>query len=993
MAEKLIVGPFDKGLRTDLLPFNIDNNSFPTLINSYQWRGRIRRKRGTSLLGRLQRWIGITNGAGNASINILPIPIPDGISSFSVGNAFFVDPGSASPVSLLSNTSATATLNRATGVLTIAGAPINTGVIYYPSLPVMGLEDLILESNDTPGNLSFDTTYSYRISTSQPHNIYDVSFYKNPSADATNLPGYIPKSTWTPTTWNGDDYRQFYTVNYQGALWATNGVEVPFTGASIGMQYKNITNVVINAAGPPAIATLTIVAHGLVRGDFVFINEVNGITGINFQTGYVVSADPQAANTVQVEFPNATLGGAYISGGIAQYLTNRADTTIDSLRWYDGDPVDGNPTSPTFVEGKGWVNFAPPLSQSAFSIAGLTPAIYYLVGAKIIFPFKDRLLFIGPVVQAAGGNSIYLKDTVIYSQNGTPFYTSSFTNINPVVDDPTLANIVFHPILVPVNQSATAPAYFEDSTGFGGFIRAGIDQAINTCSVNRDVLILGFDRSQSQFVYTGNDLLPFNFYFTNYELGSSSTFSTINFNDFIMTRGDRGYIISNQQGAERFDLLIPDQVFEINAENNGVQRITAQRDYVNEWVYFTYPSDEIEYKFPNQTLFYNYRDKTWSMFNESFTTYGQFQKIDSDTWGTLDYLTWGEWNDPWGSGSVTNFQPDVIAGNQQGFVFVREDESTGEATSLSIQDISGNLITSPNHNLNDNDFIIITNASGTVSSEVNGKIFQVYSADTNTFRINPIISSGTYLGGGLITRMYVPFIQTKQFPTSWALARKTNIGVQQYLLTKTENGQITVYYYLSTNSSSPYNFGSIVPTTIPNLPLNNSLIYSSILYTCPESTNLGLTPANINLQSVTAAAQSQIWHRKNTSLLGDTIQLGFTLSDEQMIAFSNTSETSSITGATQANPTVLTSDANLAEGTMVRIDDVEGMIELNYDISKRIYQVISSTATEVTIDVNSTAFTAYSAGGTITVIQYPNQFNEIELHGFILELKSSQLLA
>jgi len=38
----------------------------------------------------------------------------------------------------------------------------------------------------------------------------------------------------------------------------------------------------------------------------------------------------------------------------------------------------------------------------------------------------------------------------------------------------------------------------------------------------------------------------------------------------------------------------------------------------------------------------------------------------------------------------------------------------------------------------------------------------------------------------------------------------------------------------------------------------------------------------INLQMPTASQQQQIWHRINTSLIGDTVQLGFTMSDEQM---------------------------------------------------------------------------------------------------------------
>ncbi len=65
---------------------------------------------------------------------------------------------------------------------------------------------------------------------------------------------------------------------------------------------------------------------------------------------------------------------------------------------------------------------------------------------------------------------------------------------------------------------------------------------------------------------------------------------------------------------------------------------------------------------------------------------------------------------------------------------------------------------------------------------------------------------------------------------------------------------------------------------------NNALIYSNVLFTCPESTNLGLTPFNSNLQQANYNNQQQIWHRINTSLIGDTVQVGFWLSDDQMMA-------------------------------------------------------------------------------------------------------------
>ena len=233
--------------------------------------------------------------------------------------------------------------------------------------------------------------------------------------------------------------------------------------------------------------------------------------------------------------------------------------------------------------------------------------------------------------------------------------------------------------------------------------------------------------------------------------------------------------------------------------------------------------------------------------------------------------------------------------------------------------------------------------------------------------------------------MYVPQIQTKQFPVAWQMSRKTRLGPQQYLFTTTNNSQITLLIFLSQNSASAYNLGPIVPDPAS---INNTLLYSTILFTCPESSNLGLTPANINLQTPTAAQQQQIWHRMNTSLIGDTVQIGFTLSDTQMRDIEISGSAFPITGATQANPCVLTCTAGFETGQLIEITGVVGMIQLNGNI----YQVITSNSTTVTINVDSTGFTAYSSGGTATPLAGVNGFAEVELHSFILDVSPSQLL-
>lgn len=902
MTQKIVVGPMNLGLKLDREPFYINNENFNKLINAYQWRGRIKRKRGTSPLTRFIRYLfptefpkgyqvaalGTTDGSGNLSANIISLyslestaSIAPGTISITDGTNTFIEP-TIPDGTLTGSPGGSGTINYATGAITLTGAapnePVTGEIGYYPGLPVMGLKDLNLTGLQFPMTLGFDTKYAYNILQNTPFPNYNVNYYKNPAVNSTNLPAYSPKTVNTAFNWNGQNYQQFASTNYQYAFWAGNGLQVPFSTSNIGMQFKAITAVSIVAtgpypAGPPASATLTIASHGLVLGDFVYVNEVVGITGINFQTGYVTTVVNN--NNVTVTFPYATLGGAYTSGGIAQYLTNTAIPTVDCIRWYDGDPTNGQPLNLLVNQPKGWVNFAPPLSQAIYSIGDLPEAQYYLVGCKTLLQFKDRLVFFGVVVQSSTTGPFYLQDTIVYSQNGTPYYTSSFTG------SPVSAATTFLPTLAPDNQGAMAPAYFEDVAGFGGFLTAGFSQPIISVAPNRDVLIVGFTNRQLKLQSTALDLLPFEFYIVNSEYGTGSTFSTIVFDEYVTSAGDRGLINTSEAQAGRIDLDIPDNVFQFEYINNGSERITAVRDYINEWIYITYVSNELSpfSIFPDQSLFWNYRDQSWSVMNETYTTYGQFRKNSGFTWATIGlvYPTWNAWTDPWIAGESTLEQPQVICGNQQGFVVCRDD-GTQEAPSLFIKSYLAGTFTVPNHNLADGDYITISGILGTIGTQLNGKVFSVIVTGTNTFTLNPATNvAGTYLGLGVIKRMYVPFIQTRQFPVAWAYGRKTRIGPQMYLFTSTTKGQIELQIYLSQNAATPFN----QPPLVPSVSQNNTLIYSDILYTCQESTNLGLTPANINLQQITPA-QAQIWHRMNTSLIGDTVQLAFTMSDAQM---------------------------------------------------------------------------------------------------------------
>jgi len=352
MGQKIVVGPVSKGLRTDLTPFNIDNDSFPTLVNAYQWRGRVKRKRGTSQLGRLQRTLvsvalGNTNGSGAFTGNLLTLAgltsesnasIQEDSITITVGAQTFLDNGAGELKN--GNPLGEGTINYATGAITFQTDPVlittaaTATFTYYPSLPVMGLKELRLNQTADTQQLGFDTKYAYNIPITTPYTPYGVSFYKNPPNGT--YPLYVAKGTWTPVSWNGQDYQQFYTVNYQDALWATNGVNVPFVSTQYGMQFQKVTAPAVTAATTDTV-TFTLGANPLVIGDFVFVNEFTSAAAVtppnsillNQLTGYVIAT---GAGTVDVKFPNAAIPADTYTGGLLQFLTNRSSTTRDCIR-------------------------------------------------------------------------------------------------------------------------------------------------------------------------------------------------------------------------------------------------------------------------------------------------------------------------------------------------------------------------------------------------------------------------------------------------------------------------------------------------------------------------------------------------------------------------------------------------------------------------------------------------------------------------------------
>ena len=197
----LLIADFKVGLEKDREPWILPRDAYPDLEDCYLFRGRVKKKKGYTFIGRLQRNIGETDGSGDASIPLPNTPLTPGLSQFIVGDTTYQDSGDgADPTTLLVEGTGTATLSPSTGVLTIAGGPISTAILYVPSLPVMGLSTAEVANINQNNLVAFDTSFAYQYQSSM---FSDLSFYQ----------------TGVPLMWTGANYQLFWSFCYYGALW------------------------------------------------------------------------------------------------------------------------------------------------------------------------------------------------------------------------------------------------------------------------------------------------------------------------------------------------------------------------------------------------------------------------------------------------------------------------------------------------------------------------------------------------------------------------------------------------------------------------------------------------------------------------------------------------------------------------------------------------------------------------------------------------------
>ncbi len=462
----------------------------------------------------------------------------------------------------------------------------------------------------------------------------------------------------------------------------------------------------------------------------------------------------------------ATAGAAVWTGDNSQFFW--ADTWLGA----DGASkiffvTNFNELEPNFMryyDGATWTNFRPQIDAVP----------NFLNSARIIVAFKNRLLAFntweGPAAPLPGIN---YSNRCRYSQVGSPL------DVN---------------------------AWRQDIAGRGNAIDASTTEAIVTVEFVKDRLIVFFERSTWELVYTGNQAFPFSWQQINTELGAESTFSIVPFDKVCIGVGNVGIHACNGSNVERIDDKIPDTVFDIHNSDQGVFRVYGIRDYYVEMVYWTFPSTEAnaDFPYPNRVLILNYKTGTWAFNDDSITCFGYFQPVSGITWDS-ETVTWDD-NDTWDSGSIQAKFRQVIAGNQQGYTFICDADETTNASVLQISNVflTGTIttLTVIQHNLRDEDYIFIQNAVWSdVSNSLNNTIFQVTNViDSDTFEIGPVAPfTGTYSGGGLIARVSQISITTKEYNFYAKQGRNNYVSKVDFMVDNTPAGQIQVDFYVSTS--------------------------------------------------------------------------------------------------------------------------------------------------------------------------------------------------
>jgi hypothetical protein len=844
--------------------FLLPNDGYPTLKNAYVWRERIKRKQGCLLLGRLQRNL-TTQSLGNTIATGVQFNLFTQINlSGSITGITQASPGEVTTGSNhLLQTNQYVTLTGVGGMIEVNNKTYNITVTAANKFTI-GVDTTDYTTYTTGGTWETDDTSLEPNKTIVPGTVI------------ITMPGPIVftdqgNGTLTSITTGNSGVINYVTGNITLTTTAGAGVSTVTFSYYPGLPVMGIrTRELQNSLNDQTLFFDQVYAYVFNSGTNQFQEFIPGTTwnmadedvdGVSFfwSTNYWVS-QPSIPGTTDPLFTTSNVKLFWETNNTGQFGSNQ-------------DP-------PRITDGVTWVDFYndnDPTTFSPWAQIGLndTPSPIYLTNFLSMLPYRSRLVTFNTWEGTTAGSAENFSNRIRWSAIGNPF--------------------------IPYDNGPPAKgSWRDDIRGKGGFLDIPTSEDIVSVGFVRDNLVIYCESSTWQLRYTGRSIAPFQIERVNSELGGEGPFSAIQFDTSLVGIGDKGIVECDSYKSQRIDIKILDFVFEIQNANDGPVRVHGIRDFIKRLAYWTIPlSSEYDAMipdanrlYPNIRLVYNYENDSWATFDDTYTALGTFQPQSSRTWLNTT-IPWIQCNFSW-IGTQARGQPDIVGGNQQGFIEYLDQETINDV-SLSIIDVQANttlatVITSPNHNLKTGNVIGIRGIpTGTPYDNLNEGIYGIIVGDNsnanpdNEFRLMLFdpntgefstpqldVPSGTYVGGGLIYVRDNFSILSKKF-NFLDEGQSIQMGYLDILMDATEPGEpgaISLNTYLDYNDIEPSNTlpnNSIPDSGPPGIP---DTFFNSIIPT---------TPSNLN-----NVGGTKFWQRVYCPTRANFLTLEYTFSNAQM---------------------------------------------------------------------------------------------------------------
>ena len=485
---------------------------------------------------------------------------------------------------------------------------------------------------------------------------------------------------------------------YRGVVRKREGADLlAFMGSHANNLNVTVNVTAITQANPAAVTCAA--AHSLVSGDIVTFVNVGGMTQINGLTSVITVT---GATTFTCTDINSTTYTAYTAGasvalpvqGLKDHLiTTSLDEDLIAFSRYKAyrfnvstevfDLISTYTDATRPAATPGVLNFTGTNLDFFWSVGygnamwvtnGVDPMHFLqsapslntwnlqrpLVGpvdrintCRMIIPYKGRLVILNTT---EGAGNVRYRQRARWSQIGTPYVPDNGTD--PIVTPPT-------PFALDAN------AWRSDIIGRGGFIDADTTEEIITATIINDTLVVFFERSTWRLRYTGNPILPFLWERVDLEYGSESKMAIVKHDNAAYTFSRFGFVAANTNDVARIDENIPDISFGVESGNTGeyLETVCTIKDYEKQLIYFAYPDADDVVTSPNKILAYNYIDKSFSIFNQSFRTFGHYKSFTDVTWAQLTQ-SWASRTVAWNAEALGDNFPQVVAGSTTGRVFI-----------------------------------------------------------------------------------------------------------------------------------------------------------------------------------------------------------------------------------------------------------------------------------------------------------------------------------